>query len=120
LDDPELCEALWGLEDNEVPPIFESLNAYMREDVVGEGRASGLDVMALSGGDERYQVGGCSLDLTHKYICDDTTGDILPHERRWKDTTMVHKYSVFILRVRWASTTYDPQVQPYPYFRIPE
>lgn len=33
---------------------------------------------------------------------------------------MVHKYSVFVLRVRWASTTYDPLVRPYPYFKIPE
>jgi hypothetical protein len=33
---------------------------------------------------------------------------------------MVHAYSVFVLRVRWASTTYDPLIRPYPYFAIPE
>lgn len=96
-----------------------SLNEYMPEDEVKNG-VSGLDVMELSNADEKYIVGGCSMDKTHKYICEDTTGDILPYERRWKDTTMVHKYSVFILRVRWASTTYDPLVRPYPYFNIPE
>ena len=91
----------------------------MREDEVEDG-VSGLDVMALSRGEERYRVGNCSMDATHKYICEDTTGDILPYERRWKDTTMVHAYSVFVLRVRWASTTYDPLIRPYPYFAIPE
>ncbi len=96
-----------------------SLKEYMPEDEVKNG-VSGMDVMALSGGDEKYLVGNCSMDSSHKYICDDTTEDILPHERRWKDTSMVHKYSVFVLRVRWASTTYDPQTRPYPYFNIPE
>lgn len=33
---------------------------------------------------------------------------------------MVHSYSVFVLRVRWASTLYNPAVRPYPYFNIPE
>lgn len=33
--------------------------------------------MALSNGDQNYVVGDCSLDLTHKYICEDTSGDIL-------------------------------------------
>ena len=91
----------------------------MREDEVKDG-VSGLNVMSLSGGDDRYKVGNCSFDATHKYICEDTTRDILPYERRWKDTTMVHAYSVFILRVRWASTTYDPLIHPYPYFAVPE
>jgi predicted nucleic acid-binding Zn ribbon protein len=76
--------------------------------------------MSLSSGDQAYSIGNCSLDLTHKYICEDTSDDIMEHERRWKDTTMVHSYQVFVLRVRWASTLYDPSVKSYPYFNIPE
>lgn len=44
----------------------------------------------------------------------------MEHERRWKDTSMVHSYHVFVLRVRWTSTLYDPAVKAYPYFSIPE
>jgi hypothetical protein len=40
--------------------------------------------------------------------------------RRWKETALVREYSVSVLRVRWASTTYDENVQAYPYFNIPE
>lgn len=25
-----------------------------------------------------------------------------------------------VLRVRWASTNYDPAIKPYPYFSVPE
>lgn len=117
--DLQLCDYIWGLEDQEVLDLFESLQGYMREDEVKDGM-TGMDVMTRSNGEERYQVGNCSFDLTHRYICEETTGDILPYERRWKDTTMVHSYSVFVLRVRWASTTYDPSVRAYPYFAIPE
>jgi len=46
----------------------------MPEDKIEEtdnGRVTGLDVMALSKGDENYLVGNCDFDSTHKYICGD-------------------------------------------------
>lgn len=99
------------------------LKDYMSENKVEtteNGLISGLDVMAHSNGDESYLVGDCSLDSTHKYICEETPDSVLEYESRWKDTTMVHSYSVFVLRVRWASTLYNPAVRPYPFFNIPE
>ena len=76
--------------------------------------------MAISHGDPSYKVGNCDYDDSHKYICGGCFDEVLEHERRWKDTSMVHAYSVFVLRVRWASTTYDPLIRAYPYFNIPE
>ncbi len=76
--------------------------------------------MALSKGDKNYLVGNCDFDSTHKYICGDVSNEILEYERRWKDTSMVHKFSVFVLRTRWTSTSYDPNKRSYPYFNIPE
>lgn len=48
--------------------LFMSLNDYMPEDAVENG-VSGMNVMELSNGDQKYVVGGCSMDSTHKYVC---------------------------------------------------
>ena len=123
LNNIDLCNYIWGLEESEVLDLFMRLKDYMLENKVENtenGLVSGLDVMAHSNGDSSYIVGGCGFDSTHKYICDETPDAIFAHESRWKDTTMVHSYSVFVLRVRWASTLYDPSVRQYPYFNIPE
>jgi hypothetical protein len=62
----------------------------------------------------------CPLSNKYKYLCQETTSSIPQHYRRWKDTALIHPYSVSVLRIRWAMTEYDEKVQAYPYFKIPE
>ena len=76
--------------------------------------------MTPYGGDASFSVPSCSLNEQYKYLCEDTTENIQEHERRWKDTALVPEFTVFILRIRWASTDYDPAISAYPYFKIPE
>jgi hypothetical protein len=96
------------------------MNNYSREDVIGSDRNSGLNTMALYDGNTEYLVDGCEFNTIYKYVCGNTTKDIEPYYRRWKDTSLVPAFSVFVLRVRWASNTYNPKVRSYPYFNIPE
>jgi hypothetical protein len=79
-------------------------------------RNSGLDSMAPYDGDSRYLVKGCEWDVVYKYLCGNSTSQIPAYQRRWKDTFLVPAFTVAVFRVRWASTGYEPDKQPYPYF----
>lgn len=103
--------------------IYNRLGNYELENVQynnSNGVNSGLDSMTPYDGDISFSVPGCSLDSQYKYLCEDTTDNIQEHETRWKDTALVPEFTVFVLRIRWASTEYDPSVQAYPFFSIPE
>lgn len=78
----DLCNYIWDLEESEVLDLFMRLKNYMSEskvEITENGLISGLDVMAHSNGDSSYLVGNCSLDTTHKYICDETPEAVLEY-----------------------------------------
>lgn len=82
LSNIDLCNYIWGLEESQVLDLFMRLKSYMLENKVEtseNGLISGLDVMAKSNGDSSYMIGGCSLDSTHKYICEETPEAIFEH-----------------------------------------
>ena len=92
----------------------------MREDIIGSDKNSGLNSLTPFDGSSDYLVEGCPFNTVYKYVCSNTTDTIEPYRRKWKDTTLVPPYTVYVIRIRWASTSYDPIVSEYPYFSIPE
>lgn len=92
----------------------------MREDIIGADRNSGLNSLAPYDNNADYLVEGCQFNTVYKYVCADTTKDIEPYLRRYKDTTLVPATTVYVFRMRWASNSYDPKVRSYPYFGVPE
>jgi FtsP/CotA-like multicopper oxidase with cupredoxin domain len=88
--------------------------------VIGADRNSGLNTLTAYDGNTDYLVEGCQLNTVYKYICENTTQQIEAYRRRWKDTSLVPPFTVYVFRMRWASNTYDPKVRKYPYFNIPE
>jgi hypothetical protein len=96
------------------------MNSYMREDIIDSDKNSGLNSLTPYDGNLEYLVDGCPSNTVFKYICANTTDSIEPYRRKWKDTTLVPPYTVYVMRIRWASTSYDQSVKEYPYFSIPE
>lgn len=76
--------------------------------------------MAPLGNVTGYSVAGCPLNKIYKYICSNSSSDIYPWYRRWKDTVEVKAYTVSRLRVRWAKTVFDPAVSAFPFFNYNE
>jgi hypothetical protein len=62
----------------------------------------------------------CPYNSQYRYVCAETTSRVPGWYRRWKETILVREYEVAVIRVRWTATTYDENVQAYPYFHIPE
>lgn len=66
-----------------------------------------------------YQ-GKCSLGNKYKYICNDTTTEIPLYYRRWKDTAAIRGFRVLVLRIRWAKTNFDANLESDSYFNYDE
>lgn len=66
----------------------------------------------------RYYDSGCP-ESRYRYICNDSL-PIAAEDRRWKDTAKLPANYFIQLRIRWASTEYDPEVRSYPFFNVPE
>jgi hypothetical protein len=81
--------------------------------VIGADRNSGLNTLTAYDGNTDYLVEGCQLNTVYKYICENTTQQIEAYRRRWKDTSLVPPFTVYVFRMRWASNTYDPKVRKY-------
>lgn len=99
------------------------MDSYSPEDEIKPssiGPTSGLNVLEpirTPKDREAYAIyPSCPLNSVYKYACMNTTGNINGWYKRWKETALVRQYTVMVLRVRWASTNYDENVAPYPYF----
>lgn len=104
-------EALW--------PAFDS---YLRENETVSadiGLVSGKNVLERvenSSNLGRYSVEGCPLNTLYKYVCANSSNNIYPWYRQWKDTIEVKGFMVTKIRIRWTKTSYDPSISDDPYF----
>lgn len=83
---------------------------------------SGKNVMEeISNEDDsaRYFYPDCPLS-TYKYICSDSTDNLPVYERGWKDTAGVAGFEVYVLRIRWTKTFFNPELENDPYFNYDE
>lgn len=124
LTDAQLCDYIDNnITDSEAEMVFHGFNSLYLENQTTrtlDGKISGFNVLELVNLAKSKVDPNCSLSSTYKYLCQETTSSIPQHYRRWKDTALIHPYSVSVLRIRWAMTEYDEKVQAYPYFKIPE
>jgi hypothetical protein len=75
-----------------------------------------LEKITNSTNQSKYSVNGCALDSVYKYICENSSANVYPWYKRWKDTVEIKAYTVTRLRIRWAETSYNPSERTYPYF----
>jgi FtsP/CotA-like multicopper oxidase with cupredoxin domain len=127
LSDEDLCYYLGNITLEESTMLYHFLGTYNLETKFTStniGPVSGLNAMdpiASSADMAKYaQYSNCPYNSLYKYVCNNSTSTINSWYKRWKETAFVRQYTVMVLRIRWASTNYDPTVKPYPYFAVPE
>lgn len=80
---------------------------------------SGININDLIKTDPSYLsfigLSSCPTNKTHKYVCS-ASDNGKPWYRRWKDTAMVDKFTVFRYRIRWTMSDYK---KGGPYFHVP-
>lgn len=110
-----LCNYLNNdITENEAMHLFDHMANYHLENetvsTVEFGKVSGFNVLEKinpknSNHKEYIQTGStCKYNSMYKYICNETSDTIPLHYRRWKDTVIVHPFSVSVLRIRWTKT----------------
>jgi hypothetical protein len=104
------------------PALQKILDNAFREDKPTKGTDYDFDVFAVMTPEEfaskAYFYPACP-DSHYKYICNSSI-PVPAEDQRWKDTVKVPANFFVQIRIRWASTDYDPDVRPYPFFNVPE